>query len=391
MNLKQNDAAQVISSILKHDQKVNSYKIALLRSINDVVLSFPDLAEHGKDVAVPLRVLAEYWLSYYWPFMAPETPIYQGPRAQRQGGLTNDVAFRPEMKSVYSEWARMLKSVEPKASDGFFLRNEMRVIRKRKEYSKSFTKAYDSAIKKITSAIKMPIRYAGKGEWQIFASPKKYIEVAAQAVAIPGTKQNDLCLLVSSDLWEGFHQLSLYIEALAIHQWSLFLEGVKQDEEGSLARGNIYEILTARPDNRRPLTWERNRIDVLIMEGQKFQCPWTKKEITESGVYDVDHIIPVSVYPINEMWNLVPSDHEFNSHRKRDRLPGPKALQHAMPIISQTYQTYLLNSELSNALLEDSTNRFLRVSSESFSIPELRNAVQLFVSSVQRARNIATF
>jgi len=83
--------------------------------------------------------------------------------------------------------------------------------------------------------------------------------------------------------------------------------------------------------------------------------------------------------------------HEFNSHRKRDRLPGPKALQHAMPIISQTYQTYLLNSELSNALLEDSTNRFLRVSLESFSIPELRNAVQLFVSSVQRARNIATF
>ncbi len=35
--------SSVISTILKHDAKVTSYKIALLRAINDVVLSFPDL------------------------------------------------------------------------------------------------------------------------------------------------------------------------------------------------------------------------------------------------------------------------------------------------------------------------------------------------------------
>lgn len=53
-------ASKVISTILKHDRKVTSYKIALLRAINDVVLSFPDVWAFQQDVAVPLRLLGEY-------------------------------------------------------------------------------------------------------------------------------------------------------------------------------------------------------------------------------------------------------------------------------------------------------------------------------------------
>ncbi len=71
-------AAHVISTILKHDAKVASYKIALLRSINDVVISYPDLRIYNSDVAVPFRVLAECWIAYYWPFANPVEPIRQG-------------------------------------------------------------------------------------------------------------------------------------------------------------------------------------------------------------------------------------------------------------------------------------------------------------------------
>jgi hypothetical protein len=56
---------KVIGTILKHDAKVTSYKIALLRAINDVVLSFPDLRNYNKPVAIPLQVLAEFWVAYY--------------------------------------------------------------------------------------------------------------------------------------------------------------------------------------------------------------------------------------------------------------------------------------------------------------------------------------
>ncbi|WP_035988133.1 hypothetical protein [Leptolyngbya sp. KIOST-1] len=60
---------KVISTILKHDATVTSYKIALLRAINDVVLTYPDLRTYQSDVAVPLKLLAEFWVAYHWPLI----------------------------------------------------------------------------------------------------------------------------------------------------------------------------------------------------------------------------------------------------------------------------------------------------------------------------------
>jgi predicted house-cleaning noncanonical NTP pyrophosphatase (MazG superfamily) len=80
-------------------------------------------------------------------------------------------------------------------------------------------------------------------------------------------------------------------------------------------------LLTDRPDNRRPLDWERNQVDLLMMEGRVFECPWTGKSLRRAIDYDLDHLLPVSVYPINELWNLAPTDRRFNQHVKRDRLP----------------------------------------------------------------------
>ena len=46
---------RIISTILRHDSKQTSYKIALLRALNDLVLAYPDVGRDGCDVAVPLR------------------------------------------------------------------------------------------------------------------------------------------------------------------------------------------------------------------------------------------------------------------------------------------------------------------------------------------------
>ncbi len=70
-------AEQAISTILKHDRKINSHKIALLRAINDVALAFPDVGQADHDVAVPLHLLAQHWVAYYWPFMDAANPIWQ--------------------------------------------------------------------------------------------------------------------------------------------------------------------------------------------------------------------------------------------------------------------------------------------------------------------------
>jgi len=62
LRVADNAASRTIATILRHDAKVTTYKLALIRAINDVVLSFPDAGSHDQPVAIPLRVLGSLWL-----------------------------------------------------------------------------------------------------------------------------------------------------------------------------------------------------------------------------------------------------------------------------------------------------------------------------------------
>ncbi|MBD2023725.1 hypothetical protein [Leptolyngbya sp. FACHB-711] len=175
-------SSQVISTILRHDSKVTSYKIALLRAINDVMLSFPDLGSYRQDVAVPLRLLAEYWVAYYWGFVALDQPIAQGQRAQRDGGLRNDVEFRPALTEFRRQWEEHTGGLS-QAADGFLVIHELRIPRKLSTYPTALITAYQKTLTTIAKTIKMPIQYAGPGNWTIFEKPAAYRELSSRVVA----------------------------------------------------------------------------------------------------------------------------------------------------------------------------------------------------------------
>ena len=80
MDTDQHGAA-LLRTILSHDRKVTSYKLALIRAINDVATAYPAVAAPDQDVAIPLWMLAEWWIAYYWPFVDSAAPIRQGQRA----------------------------------------------------------------------------------------------------------------------------------------------------------------------------------------------------------------------------------------------------------------------------------------------------------------------
>ena len=375
----------ILSTILKHDTKVTSYKIALLRAINDIVLSFPDLRNFQTDVAIPLKLLAQFWVAYYWPFVNPDSPIYQGQRATLNGQLRNDMSFRPELTKLRHEWETIVSNTNP--SDGFYLINELRIPRKHQSYPKSLHQCYSAAVTAISNALEMPIKYAGIGHWTVFNKPLKYAEIDDTIIAIPGTNSQDKCLIINADLWQTFQEMSLWIEALCIHEWCLFSEQVKQ--ETPVNRGLIYQLLTYRPDNRRPLTWERNNIDILLMEGTEFICPWTEKPIYQGINYDLDHLLPVSLYPINELWNLVPSNPEENK-RKSDRLPSQLKLVKARPHFELAYRNYGISTSLSKALQEDVAVRFSTVFGDDLPMI-LSTAVVNLIDSFAEYRNLARF
>ena len=376
---------KVISTILKHDSKTTSYKIALLRAINDVVLTYPDLRAFQSPVAVPLKLLAKFWVAYYWPFVDSALPIQQGQQAKRDGKIRNDMAFRPALTELRLQWEQAIGGLKNSA-DGFFLINELKSTRKWQHYPDSLSEALSKAVSAIARTLEKPIRYAGPGEWSVFDKPQSYSILSGQAVAVPGTNERDRCLVIPFELWETFRHMSLWVEALCIHEWCLFTEKVSGTD-----RGSIYSLLTARPDNRRPLTWERNQIDILMMEGADFTCPWTQKRLTKGIAYDLDHILPIAVYPTNELWNLMPSDPKFNSHQKRDRLPTSERLAVAQPHLESAYARYGESSALKVVLKEDAALRFSRIQTETVFAAELASAVVNLVEEVAELRNLARF
>lgn len=381
---------QAIATILKHDNKTTSYKIALLRAINDVVLMYPDVARQGQPVAVPLSCLAELWVAYYWPFADAQLPIYQGARAIRDEGTRNDIAFRPALANLRAEWQQLVQ-LTPQPADGFFLLTEMRTPRRRVTYSPALQQAYRQTVAATAKAIQMPIKYAGPGHWSVFDAPARYDQLPPTVLPLPGTQQHDTCVVVPASLWEAFHRLSLYVEALCLHEWCLFTEGVTQDNDRQAARGEIYTLLTARPDNRRPLSWERNQVDILLHENHYFTCPWTQKRLTQSQHYDLDHLLPLAVYPVNELWNLLPVDREFNQHTKRDKIPNAQRLAAAEPLLAAAYSTYNQSPALQKAVREDAALRFAGLSTDHTFAAMLASCAVRFINDVAAARYVQRF
>jgi hypothetical protein len=377
---------QCLATILKHDTKTTSYKIALLRAINDVVLLYPDI--NGQDVAVPLTRLAELWVAYYWPFADAQTPIYQGGRAVRgeEGEVRNDVGFRPALTQLRLVWEEIVQ-LSPQPADGFFLLTEMRTPRRRATYPVALQQAYQQTVTAMSKALQMPIKYAGPGEWVVFAKPKSFNQLPG-TLPLPGTQATDSCVVIPASLWEAFQRLSLYVEALCLHEWALFTEQVKQDRD--VGRGLVYSLLTARPDNRRPLSWERNQVDILLHEQVSFTCPWTLKRLTKPQDYDLDHLLPLAVYPVNELWNLLPVDRTFNQQVKRDKVPDAGRLAAAEPWLAAAYATYLQAPALQRAVHEDAALRFAGLGGVDFAAALAERAVR-FIDAVAVSRYVRRF
>ncbi|GAB3840291.1 HNH endonuclease domain-containing protein [Hymenobacter jeollabukensis] len=379
-----------LATVLKYDTKTTSYKIALLRAINDLVLAYPDLTATGRDIAIPLRRVAELWIAYYWPFADEQQPIYQGARAERNGIVRNDLSFRPALCQLRAQW-QLTVHLSVRASDGFFLVSDMRTPRRRATYAPALQEAYDKAVSAIVTAVQMPIRYAGPKQWTVFDKPTRLANLPASVLSLPGTQPRELCVVIKSALWAAFHRLCLYIEALCIHEWCLFTEGVTQTASELLTRGHVYSLLTARPDNRRPLSWERNQVDLLLLEQFSFTCPWTRKSIRQSSDYDLDHLLPLAVYPVNELWNLIPVDREFNQRVKRDRVPSDQRLREAEPWLAEAYRGYDRSRFLRQAVQEDASLRFSAIQHQPDFAAALAQQAVAFINGVAAARYVMRF
>lgn len=87
----------------------------------------------------------------------------------------------------------------------------------------------------------------------------------------------------------------------------------------------------------------------------------------------------------------MPADPDFNSYKKRDRLPTSERLVVATPHLEQTYLSYGASKPLVEVLREDVALRFATVQSGHGFSESLAVAVVGLVKEVAEARNLARF
>jgi CRISPR/Cas system Type II protein with McrA/HNH and RuvC-like nuclease domain len=89
-------------------------------------------------------------------------------------------------------------------------------------------------------------------------------------------------------------------------------------------------------------------------------CVWSGDVISS---YNIDHIIPFTVWKNNDLWNLFPARPDLNN-KKRDKIPSPEVIENRRELIihyweqihqhrTQRFQKEMQISLLSYQRMED--------------------------------------
>lgn len=269
-----------IQSIIGREQKVATYKLALLRAFSEIALKdYPQVIPAGAGrIGIPVRLIADCWLRYYWPLLGPERFVPQ--LFGEQPTSAKGISFRKELhqlSSIVTGGYRVLAAGLAAGTMG----SDLQALHRK-------------AISKIRRAIiDGPVTYAAPGTF-VYDKP-------SNTVTMP------------LSLWREFTHLSPWIESAALLEWAQVTNSISR---GSITVADAIGMLVEDLEPPRDVYDARAAYDAF----SGLTCVWSERPIKERR-FDVDHAIPFSLWRCNDLWNLLPADPQINN-RKRDMLPS---------------------------------------------------------------------
>ena len=305
-----------ISKILARDSKSTTYKFALLRGTIDLINDNSPYIEIKNDRAhFPLGLLIEKWLLYYYPLV--DTPQING---------TSSLAFNSKLKEL---------TVYYQTRGGFSaFYNDL----KNKGLPHQLHHLFLLLVKIIARTIcTMPMRYIGKS-------------VAIQDYSIyqyePGTRRKVSPEIDAGYLVERFGTFSIpmeYYEAFQIlgsfisGQDAILFKWAEFSVRASgkmLSMNQVLDEVLQSPVTGRDLLASKKLYKEILKKDGKVYCVWTGKLVNS---YDIDHIIPFTVWKNNDLWNLLPVTSAINN-KKSDKIPSIELIDNQRELIAHYWQ-----------------------------------------------------
>jgi hypothetical protein len=281
-----------IEGVLNRDRKVATYKLALFRALCDIAQTNFHLAEWLPDgrVSVPVHDIAERWIYYYWPLFEDCALFIPQIRGEKAGGHLR-IGFRRQLEELITAFTRL------GGLDGFAiaLRNDSLNAQQRELVKAVFNK--------LIPVIKEgPVTHAGRSSrgGQLFSYEN-------------GRRR----MIVSGDIWRELCLSGHWIQDALILRWG---ELTAEISRKTVSPSEAIDRLLRTP------IYERNVDDArrAYRDLDSKECVWTGR--TLGRTFDVDHVLPFSLWHNNDLWNLLPADPRVNRD-KRDSLPTNNLLK----------------------------------------------------------------
>ena len=281
-----------IEGVLNRDRKVATYKLALFRALCDIALTNYHVAEWLPDgrVSVPVHDIAERWIYYYWPLFEDRSFFIPQIRGESAGGRLR-IGFRPQLEHLITAFNRS------GGLDGFAiaLRNN--------SLDSSQRELVKAAFSKLIPTIKEgPVTHAGR---------------SSQGGQLFSYHSDRRRMIISGDIWRELCLSGHWIQDALILRWG---ELTAEISRKAVNPSEIIDRLLRTP------VFERNVEDArhAYRDLDSKECVWTGK--TLGRTFDVDHVLPFSLWHNNDLWNLLPADPRINRN-KRDSLPTHNLLK----------------------------------------------------------------
>jgi len=297
-----------ISRIIERDSKVSTYKFALLRGTIDIIQeNSPYIKVIDGRVHMPLGLLIEKWLVYYYPLLESSIAI---PQNYGKTNLAFETPFR-QVIGFYQNHNRL---------SGFY--NDLRY----KGIPREILPVFRELVTKLKNTIvRMPMRYIGQSVYGAHYSVYK-TEAGGRTLPISGLDRNTIIdrsgwFSIPVEYFEVFRLIGSFVggQDSILFKWAEFSVGADK----SLSIETVLDRVLQSPVTERDSAQSKDLYRGILKRQGAVNCVWTGRHIT---TYHVDHIIPFAIWKNNDLWNLLPSTPAVNGN-KLDKIPSPEMIE----------------------------------------------------------------
>ena len=347
-----------VRHIVVNDNKSSTYKLALLRTLVRIADAHPGAVLDKQDgtVAISLGLVALYWIRLFKRLV--DSNIQQSSDPAKGLGFVKAAG-----------WG-LLKDL---TADDFAIGNF---------YTGQDAVALQQLFSDTLTTIKSgPVTYIWQGhkDNRLFAMQR--IKTRRQSTVLLDKTFLDSfgSFVLRDDMWNCFRQYGCWIEPLLVQQWIAEMQKYELNQQRQISLDTYHSQLRWL-DRQHDTALVRKKVETLRLQGTSVCSVWSGDLLYS---YDIDHCVPFSYWPNNDLWNLLPASTRENKV-KRDRIPSQMRLKSASWHIKEWWQQAWQSDAEQQRFFIEAGLSLPNISSGCRDFDEVFNALQFQVLGVKQ-------